>query len=485
MNQKIKIKKKFHSIIILVIVFAVYLTLSNAAINEKQMIYADGHNLYVSHRLAQGLKLYEDVQALYGPAFYLIGAGLMNLGLTFAGLKVFMLSISVASGIFIFLITKKSFNNVGAALLATAIYMFTPLHYGMAPVFHPDSIAILFCLVTLYLILVKNNLFYIIAAIFATTAVFTKIIAIPLVCAIMVYFLINKIKSGLFYIIPFFLIIIPLIVYITSFANSNDNTKIALDLLLKDTDFPGPILRDIGWIEGSLIIIGIIGLLAYTKEVKTYSVLLIVSLSTVLVFATILTPGVGAHEFNWVEPFVAIFAAYAIFQVRNNLRVKQWKIGKMISILFVSLIFIQSAIFIWPDRERISDWDGEGRFKLLNEITEEHRILLEEHSSKGDVVVASPMAAFKTERILPLDNTFPDMLEFKYEYGYETANQEISKLRQMVENKEIKILINYMNEDNLNKILFFPYYLDSFNDTIAENYDQFKKGEFTYYLPKT
>lgn len=483
MNHK-TITKTIASVCILVLIFSVYLVLSSAAINEKQMIYGDGHNLYVSHRLAQGLTLYEDIEVLYGPTFYLIGSNLMILGLTYPGLKIFMLIISITSGILIFLITKKSFNNEGVSLLATTFYMFAPLHYGMSPVFHPDSIAILFCLISLYLLLQKNNLFLVLSAVFASAAVFTKILAFPLIFAAMVYFLINKKKEGLFFVIPFLIIIILLLLYVNIYDNANDNTRVILDQLLNETDYPDAIIRDVVWIEGLLIILGIVGILAYGMKIRTNSVLLVVTFSTPVAFGVILAPGVGAHEFNWMEPFLAIFASYAIFRIKNIKKLSRPQFGKIIGASLVILILIQSTIFIWPDRERIADWDGEGRFKLLNDLTNEHTNLIQQHTVPGDIVVASSMAAYKTNRVLPLDNAFPDLLEFKHEYGYETAQIEIAKLKTMVENKEIKILINYGKSEYLNKILFFPYYLDSFNKTITENYNKFGENGFDYYLPK-
>lgn len=486
------INKKVLSIAILVLIFSVYLALSSASINEKQMVYGDMQTLYISERLSQGVKLYEEIEILYGPATYLIGSGFMGLGFTYSGLKIVMLTVSVISGILVFLIAQKVFNDYRIALLSTGIYMFIPIHYGIAPVFHPDSFAVLFMLSSIYFLLKNSKIGLILAATFSAIAIFTKIPVIPLVLAIIIYFIISRKKEGWLYASILFIIVIPGLFYIDAISENSDNTRFLFEKLLKDPDPPFSMLRDFFWIEGFVSLIAFLGIILYIKKTEKKSVLLVLALSSPLAFSAILLRGVGIYEANYMEPFIAIFASYMVFYIKDDWKFNQFISGKrIIPFVIVSLIIIQFAIFVYPDRERISDWDGNGRALEVNEIAEIHTVLLEKHTKIGDPVVASSMAVYKTGRTIPLDDPYLDLLKIKYELGYDSAIKKISFLEQKLEEKEIKMLITYNSTElsnqkysSLQNQLFFPYYTKSFNDILDRNYEEFQEKGVSYFLPK-
>jgi len=96
---------------LLAMIFFVYLVMASSAINENQMVFGDMTTLYVSQRLTEGVTLYQDIPLVYGPIMYLVGQNLISLGLTYSGLKIFMLGIAVFSGVLVYLITKKFFQR--------------------------------------------------------------------------------------------------------------------------------------------------------------------------------------------------------------------------------------------------------------------------------------------------------------------------------------------------------------------------------------
>lgn len=481
---------KSYTIIILVAIFFVYMAMASSAINEKQMVVGDMTTQYVIKRMAEGKTLYQEVPAFYGPTMYLVGASLVSIGLTYSGLKIFMLGIAILSGILIYLITKKVFKNEWMSLLSTAIYMFLPIHYGVAPIFHADSFAVLFMLITLYFLLLKKNFSFILAGIFAAIAIYSKMPVIPLVIAPIFYFALYKKKEGLLYIISLLAIIILGMIYINIISENYDNTRFFIDYLLKEPDPPFEILRDFAWIEGFAFLIAILGFIIYIKKVKKKSLLIFVALFSPLGFAAILMRGVGIYEANYMEPFIAIFASFAIFYLKDRWVFKRGK--KILPFLLIMLIFVQITIFVWPDRERVADWDGNRWTKQANEIADGHTQLLEKYTSKGDIVMASPMAVYRTDRILPLENPFNYVLKIQHGFGYESASNEVSILRKMVENKEIKMLITYnstkKNDPKYNDFQenrFFPFYTKPFSDLLFQNYEKFEENGFYYYLPRS
>lgn len=484
-----KLDKKRYTTIILAGIFFVYLLMSSSAINEKQMVYGDMATQYISKRLAEGAKLYSQVPVLYGPIMYLVGAGLVNQGLTYAGMKIFMLGIAVISGILVFLITRKSFGNTSIGLLSTTIYMFLPIHYGVAPIFHADSFAILFILTSLYFLLFQRRATLLVAGVFALVAFFTKIPAIPIVLAPLAYFLFYKKKEGIFYAIPLLVMMALGMMYIQSLGSS-DNSKILLDYLFKDPNPPFSILQNFVWIEGIAFFVAMAGLAFYIKTMKLKSPLIFVALASPLGFAAILLRGVGIYEANYMEPFIAIFSAYAIFHLKDKWNFNKLKVKILVSILF-ALIFLQVIIFDYPGRERVADWGGNKRAMELNTIADSHTILLEKYTKKGDLVVASPMAVSRTDRISPLDDSYPELLKLKYSLGYQNAQKEVATLTKMIEDKKIKMLITYNSTTNngikyntIQNDRFFPFNTVSLSNLLSEKYDKFEEDGFYYYVPK-
>lgn len=477
--------------ILLVGIFFVYLVMSSSAINEKQAVVADMTSLYIIQRMADGLNIYEDIAVLYGPVFYYVGAFLVENNLSFSDLKIVMLLVSLFSGILVYLISIKVFNDQRVGLTATGIYLFIPIHYGMAPVFHADSFAVFFVLLSLYLLLINKNILFLIAGLIASLAFFTKIPSISLIIAPLIFFAFNKNKNGLWYIIPLIFIILLGSAYFNSNNDESQHTQLMIDSLLKMTDHPFPELRDFFWIEGFAFLVFVIGLFFYIKNTTKKSVLPYYAILSILSFSAFLIPGVGIYEANYMEPFIAIFSAYVLFQIYDTKILHKFKkFEKHLAVILISLIFIQFIPFILPDRERIADWDGDGRSFIMNEIAEHHANLLSKYTNKGDLVVASPMAVYKTERILPLENPFPDLLKRKSEFGYNSAYSDIQEINSMLEKKEIKMLITFnstqRNEqkfNNIQEMFFFPFNTNQTHELLNNNYQKFD-DVFNYYLPK-
>lgn len=471
-------------------IFILYIVMSSSAINEKQVSWGNMHNLYNSNRLSEGVPLNE-LDLLYGPVFYGFGSFFMKLGLDYIALKIVMLGISVLTGVLVFLIAQNVFKDFRISVLSTAFYMFLPIHYGMGPSFDSDSFAIIFILFSVYLLTVNKKYTIILAGMFAAIAVFTKIPVLPLAIAPLGYFLIYQKKEIILYSVPFFLLISYGIFYLNSIMYNSDNTRMIFDFLIVNPDNPIPLLRDFGWIEGFVVIVAIVGLFWYVKKFKTKSPMIFVALASPIAFGAILLPGVGIYEAEYVEPFVAIFAALTIFFLYDTLKFKKSRFRKIIPALLIIIIFTQFIIFVLPDRERILDWDGDRWAKELNTIADIHTILLEEYSSPGDYVIASPMALYRTDRVFPLDHSQFDVLKIKYDLGYETALEEMNVLHQMIDNKKIKMLIAYNSTtlnnhkyDDMQNQLFFPFYLDSLKESLAKNYEEFEEKGVYFYLPK-
>ena len=72
-----------------------------------------------------------------------------------------------------------------------------------------------------------------------------------------------------------------------------------------------------------------------------------------------------------------------------------------------------------------------------------HSDLLEKYTNKGDIVFASPMALYNTERIFPYNDPYPYAIYEKIRLGFESGEEKSEDLKNMIKNKEIKMLIEF------------------------------------------
>jgi len=428
--------------------------------------------------------MYEEINIFYGPIFYVIGSNLIDLGFTYSGLKIFMLLISVGNGILIFLISKKIFKDIRLGLLSTTIYLFMPIHYSAAPMFHPDIIAVFFFLIALYFLLSHKKQGFVIAGILSAISFFTKLPVLPLTIAPMLYFLINKKKNGIIYTITFGLILLIMMIYVNSISTDEDNLRILITWVLQEPDLRPDKILQVARTEGVVMLLGIIGLIIHLKNTGKKSILSYITLSSPISYSTILVLGVGNYVISYIEPFIAIFASYLIFYIKDKRKTKKFKIeNKIIVSLLISIIFIQFYWFDQPGNEVMFDWRGEKETKPYNDMAKLHSELLENYTKKGDIVFASPMALYNTERVFPLDDPYSIHLYLQHKFGFKNVDTKINILKKMIENKEIKMLISYSPE-SLNEKNFFPFYLESFKEPLEQNYDIFQEKDVYYYLPQ-
>jgi len=471
-------------ILLLIIIFGIYLALSSSAINELQMGFGDMHSLYIIKRLSQGVDMFEGINMQYGPIFYVIGSNLTSLGLTYSSLKVFMLLISIGNGILIFLISRKIFKDERISLLSTIIYLFMPIHYGFAPMFHPDIIAVFFFLIAMYFLLLTRKKHFVIAGIFSAIAFFTKLPVLPLTIAPMLYFLINKKKNGIIYTITFVALLFSALVYVNEVSPENDNFQMYIEGILQSPDLSTWKISQVVLAEGFVYLIGIIGLIIHLKKTGKQSLLSFIALSTPLSFATILYWGVGSYVISYSEPYIAIFASYFIFLIIDNWKTKKFKIeNKIIAGLVIGVIFFQFSVFDWPSNERLTDWRGNGWTKTYDDMAILHSELLEKYTKKGDIVFASPMALYNAERVFPHDDPYPYVIHEKIRLGFESGEEKLEDLKNMIKNKEIKMLIEFGSKE-YNEENFYPFYLKSFQEILEQNYDIFQEKDVYYYLPQ-
>jgi len=93
------------------------------------------------------------------------------------------------------------------------------------------------------------------------------------------------------------------------------------------------------------------------------------------------------------------------------------------------------------------------------------------------------MALYNTERVFPHDDPYPYVIHEKIRFGLESGEKKLEDLKNMIKNKEIKMLIEFGSKE-YNKENFYPFYLESFQEILEQNYDIFQEKDVYYYLPQ-
>ena len=273
-------------------------------------------------------------------------------------------------------------------------------------------------------------------------------------------------------------------IYVNSVSPENENLEFFLTRVMENPDLGSTKLLQVVLAEGIVYLVGIIGLGLFLKNIGKKSLLSFITVSSAFSFATIIHMGVGSYVISYSEPFIAILASYFIFYIFEKFKAKKIGISKnIIPTVLILIIFFQFAWFDYPGNERLTDWRGNGWTKNYDDMARIHSELLEKYTEKGDIVFASPMALYKTDRVFPLDDPYSESLLIKQKLGFESASKKLDTLSQMLENQQIKMIISYYPV-TYNEVNLYPYYIESFQKILEKNYDIYHEKGVYYYLPK-
>ena len=173
-----------------------YFVLNVVTINRGYIDFGDGNYLYISWRLSQGARLYQDIVSPQPPMHLLVGRFLVGLGeglgggmTTIAVVRLFSILLHLVTAWLIVRISRRLFEDAWAAALAGAVFLFLPIGFFWAKGYQSEPLEILFLTWAFWGLMQNSRGGTVAAALGSVLALFTNMTAVPYVALFIVYVL--------------------------------------------------------------------------------------------------------------------------------------------------------------------------------------------------------------------------------------------------------------------------------------------------------
>lgn len=171
-----------------------YLIVGILGINRGYIDFGDGNYLYISWRMADGARLYQDIVSPQPPLHLKVGALLIRLGEAFGGgmltltlVRLFSIGLHLATAGFVALTAKRLFEDDWTAALSGCIYLFLPIGFFWARGYQSEPLEIFFLTVAFWALLQSTRRTWALAGACSALALFTNMTAVPYVVLFGVY----------------------------------------------------------------------------------------------------------------------------------------------------------------------------------------------------------------------------------------------------------------------------------------------------------
>ncbi len=480
MNQEDNTSSKIKpiSIILLLILIISYIILMWSQTDRSYIDFGDGNYLYISSRIADGLRLYRDIVPPQPPCHLFLGALLIKIGRVIGNplytVRFFSILLHSLTAIFIFLVTVRILRNDIIAFISSLIYLILPEGFWWSIGYQSESLEIILLLIAFYLLIQGTKSSLIVSALFSVLACFTNMTAVPYVGFNALFLIIKKRRLCLFYLIP--LVVLGLLFLLIMHLYSEGSYINAIFFNQLQTYSKSFIIdgiariinegKDVYTWEGAFIIFALLGILSFVKSsrhpfseyIGWYALFSILS----IVFVT--KGGTVDYIFTIGEPYVAIFSALFLCQVfKKYIIEKPLENGSSYSTkrfllicVFILLLIISSFIGLFFIRNLLfyKDYLENPESKVLY-IKENY---IDKYSNPGDTILAPPYYVFLTDRLQIEEFTehYIYTVKIKNEILSEKEADGLQLLRKILRaiyNKELPLIILNLNRGGIGYIL--------------------------------
>jgi len=425
--------------------------------------FGDGNYLYISSRLADGLVLYRDILAPQPPCHLLVGSLLIRLGRLLGHnrieaqlytVRVFSLLLHLATLLVVWAIALRLFRRAGTALWAAAIYLVLPVGLWWTMGYQSEPLEMFFLLLSFLLLIRWERWSLAAAGLLAALGISTNMTAVPYVGWAALFLIVCDWRRAVWYVVP--MIALGAVVvglgewlsgghYLENVFFNQVGTFPHPDLL--QTVAPGAPFRTVRTIlgyalskiaregadmlalEGIFVSAAVAGVLLYLRngsratgcqavppeatgcqpappEAPSYH-RSFVGWYAFWSFMAICFVSKGATEdyiFSIGEPFVCLFAAYAITELSDRMfggnpspasrSPHPRALAVMVAVVGFVVLFARPALWISQIVEQ------RGVLELRTGEVKKVRSLIEQNSKPGDAILAAPYFAFIAQRRL-------------------------------------------------------------------------------------
>ncbi len=453
--------KKFPDYLYAFFILCIYFILKYQFISLAYLDFGDGNYLYISWRLSRGEILYRDIISPQPPVmlyFWSIWHRLIpELTARVHFFRAAAIFVHMAAGWMVFLLARLIFKNRVAGFLALVLYLMQPIGFWWFRCIQSEPLGIVFMLISTYFLLQPGRRNFLSGGIFSGLSVAVNMVFLPyflLVALIILCYRPNQYKqfflgSGGILAIIFCLMTILTgtdvwqQVFLNQFQTYTGQLPYYLNKLIT---FGGIIIH----LEAAVIILFFFGLFHYMKQsTSSYSKVLLVLLSLQALgsYFFVTKGGTVDYIFSIAEPFLALFAAYALLTISRyfiSLLRGQWPLLVKI-ICFIGLIHFLIVITYSPIQYNARTLRGENYEADVDTVTNLVS-LIRRNTSRDDHILAPPYYAFLAERqiIENLSSTY--IFHMKYLQEDPEARETMDELLEAVRNKQLPVILLNMNQ---------------------------------------
>jgi hypothetical protein len=405
------------SLIILLVLALTYAGIVLAHLSEAYIDFGDGNYLYISSRLADRLVLYRDIMAPQPPCHLYLGSLLVRLGRLLGEplytVRIFGLLLHLASMLLIFLIARRLFRSEASGVISSALYLIIPIGFYWSLGYQSEPLEMLFLLLSFYFFIKLEQRAMVLAAVLAAFAVFTNMTAAPYILLNIIYLLLRRRNLVLSYLIPF-VVLCALGVLLMQLLTGEYLNNVFFNQVgtFPKKEISGETVwhyavrkilgegRDVLAAEGAFILLAIIGMVWFFKfstgAVREYAVLYALASLGSIVFVS--KGGTEDYIFTIAEPFVALFAGYAIIELFTYVRRSHSgspltpSLERNIAALCIVLLSLLTLLNLLIALRYF--------FELSDASVKHVKLYIDAHTKPGDAILAQPYLAFVSGRTL-------------------------------------------------------------------------------------
>ena len=426
---------------LLLAVCSAYFTLVATQLNETNMGLTDEIALYTSWRLTAGVAPYRDMWVTQPPVIYVIGVLLLGINHSYLFVKIFDVLLSIAITILVYKLSLRLFNNKKIALASAVIYLALPIRYAIAPAFYPDNYSLFFMFASVFPLLNQTRRSTLLSSAFSALAYFTKYTALPIIVANVAYLVFKKKHLLKYYVIPFVALALSLTALLQVYSEGNYVSQTYPELAGRSNVRFLEGLWTIGKWEGLFGLLFAVGVYLYLGKPGRKSYVTMIVPSSFLPSLFMLLEGYDRSVFNFAEPWIALFAGYAVGRIYSSAstRVGHTKSFLKGGTLVLLVALSASTIYLYdlPGKEVPAGVQWKSRDQIISGYVEAVR----KYSGTGDTILALPIIAFESERQIAFEVADYIFFQNSFRHGDMHAQYVMKSLMEKLAEKRIRVIV--------------------------------------------
>lgn len=472
--------------------------------------FGDGNYLYISRRVAEGAVLYRDILAPQPPCHLLVGSWLIRLGRRFGDtveaplytVRAFSLLLHLATMLLVWAIARNLFRRDATAVWAAGLYLMIPVGFWWTLGYQSENLEMFFLLASFLLLIQWTWPSMVAAGVLAALAVSTNMTAVCYVGWIGLCLLWYDWRRALSYITPVVVAVGAVVIVGEWLSGGHYLENVFFNQV---GTFPHPDL--LGWVEPGASLRGLQSILRYAAykiaseggDVMAREGVFVAAAAAGLLlylrrsdvgreeeeeagpaaeakvrpvyersfvgwyafwsFMAICFVAKGAtmdYIFTIGEPFICLFAAYAIVDLSDRLFGKQESPAKRPEsaprVLAVTVATLSMAVlFLWPALWIYGVVHNQTQYELDSESIEKVRLKIVSHSRPGDAILAPPYYAFISDRNLIEEHSEYFIWDIKYRLeqldaaSTGPATAKVERIAAALRDRSIPVVVHTMD----------------------------------------